>query len=179
MTSPVTELATVRTLARRQMSATPVERNRNRLRAANPIRLLTFGVGECGLCGGRLKLVTDINSRGRRHFDYVCARFGCVRRDARKVNDLVRNVVLAATAAQVDDDELDNDELIDANAPQSVDNHRARSSARDWARMSIAERRVLLDQIKISVVLERLRTGEPGFDPETVRIGWVDSPRRD
>ncbi|WP_018599656.1 recombinase family protein [Mycobacterium sp. 155] len=57
--------------------------------------LLSWGIGECGVCGGRLRAVTVRGSRGRPLDLYVCdAKSGCVGRSEPAVDNLVKEVVI-------------------------------------------------------------------------------------
>ncbi len=62
---------------------------------ASPRRhLLTYGVGECGVCGSQLRHVTK-RARGREYPLYVCDREGCVGRSDERVDELVGAIVVA------------------------------------------------------------------------------------
>lgn len=57
--------------------------------------LLTYGLGACGVCGGRLRVAR----KGKQRVPlYVCEQPGCVGRQVQRVDDLVRDVVLARLA---------------------------------------------------------------------------------
>jgi len=73
--------------------------------------LLTFGIGECGVCGGQLSRRTSPTHTGGRHALYRCNK-GCVSRSQEHVDALVSAVVIewlsqpaAATAFDRDDDD--------------------------------------------------------------------------
>lgn len=61
--------------------------------------LLTWGVGECGVCGAFLRVAVKGNStRGTRSHLYVCSEKGCVGRNEAAVDDLIARVVVARLA---------------------------------------------------------------------------------
>lgn len=58
--------------------------------------LLSLGVGECGVCGGHLRVALKGNQKwGSKSHLYVCDDKGCTGRNQERVDDLVRGVVLA------------------------------------------------------------------------------------
>lgn len=68
---------------------------RRRERPASRQHLLTWGVGECGVCGGYLRVAPKGNSRwGTKQRLYVCDARGCVGRREDRVDELVRAVVV-------------------------------------------------------------------------------------
>lgn len=56
--------------------------------------LLSWGIGECGVCGEKLRAVTKRGVHGRPLNLYVCDGKGCVGRSERAVDDLVKGVVI-------------------------------------------------------------------------------------
>jgi DNA invertase Pin-like site-specific DNA recombinase len=67
----------------------------------NPVRpgarrhLLSWGVAECGVCGGYLKLTNRKTARyGKPYSFYTCDENGCVGRSQAGLNDLVRAIVI-------------------------------------------------------------------------------------
>lgn len=61
--------------------------------------LLTYGVGECGVCGGVLRAAMKGNHRyGRKQLLYVCDAKGCTGRKVANVDELVGAVVVARLA---------------------------------------------------------------------------------
>ncbi|MGC5246437.1 recombinase family protein [Gordonia sp. DT219] len=56
--------------------------------------LLSWGVGECGVCGEKLRAVTRQGRYGRPIDIYVCDGKGCVGRVEQPVDELVRDVVI-------------------------------------------------------------------------------------
>lgn len=58
--------------------------------------LLTWGVGECGVCGGYLRVAWKGNHRyGTRQRLYLCEAKGCVGRNEARVDELVETLVIA------------------------------------------------------------------------------------
>lgn len=61
--------------------------------------LLSWGIGECGVCGEKLRVVTRRGRRGRPLDLYVCdSNKGCVGRSEPSVDELVKEVVIARLA---------------------------------------------------------------------------------
>ncbi|WP_448385875.1 recombinase family protein [Mycolicibacterium sp. XJ1904] len=56
--------------------------------------LLSWGIGECGVCGEKLRAVTKRGRHGRPLDLYVCDGKGCVGRSEPAVDDLVKGVVI-------------------------------------------------------------------------------------
>jgi site-specific DNA recombinase len=56
--------------------------------------LLSWGIGECGVCGAKLRAVTKRGKYGRPLDLYVCDGKGCVGRSEPAVDELVRDVVI-------------------------------------------------------------------------------------
>ena len=56
--------------------------------------LLTWGIGECGVCGGRLRAATKQGKYGKPMVLYVCDDKGCVGRNEAKVDDLVEKTAV-------------------------------------------------------------------------------------
>jgi site-specific DNA recombinase len=80
---------------------TEPNRRKNSGQAMNPVRpgarrhLLSWGVGECGVCGGRLSLHTRVTARyGKPVTYYRCDEKGCVGRNAAGLDEFVRDVVV-------------------------------------------------------------------------------------
>lgn len=58
--------------------------------------LLTWGVGECGICGGRLRVAAKGNQKWGSKADlYICEAQGCTGRNEVRVDELVQEVVIA------------------------------------------------------------------------------------
>lgn len=68
---------------------------RTRERPGSRQHLLTWGIGECGVCGSHLRVATK---GAGRHVLYVCDARGCVGRNEARVDDLVTAVALARLA---------------------------------------------------------------------------------
>lgn len=187
--------------------------------------LLSWGIGECGICGSRLRAATKKGRHGRPLELYVCDGKGCVGRSKDAVDELVQEVVIARLARPDalawlagDDDEARRwsgrvtelgrrlSEAADAFAegaitgeqlrqitarlrPELDDAERRRAAsvvaldldllrelagphARErWGELKVAQRRALLEAMRVRVVIDRTRPG-PGFDPASVRIEW-------
>ena len=58
--------------------------------------LLTWGIGECGVCHGKLRAATKQGKHGKPMLLYVCDDKGCVGRNEAKVDDLVERTVVRA-----------------------------------------------------------------------------------
>lgn len=57
--------------------------------------LLSWGIGECGVCGDKLRAVTRRGNRGTPLDLYICdSKKGCVGRSERAVDNLVKSVVI-------------------------------------------------------------------------------------
>lgn len=56
--------------------------------------LLSWGIGQCGVCGGKLRAVTKRGRHGRPLDLYVCDEKGCVGRSEPAVDELVRDLVI-------------------------------------------------------------------------------------
>lgn len=56
--------------------------------------LLSWGIGECGMCGGQLRAVTKRGRYGRPLDLYVCDGKGCTGRGEQSVDELVKGVVI-------------------------------------------------------------------------------------
>ncbi len=57
--------------------------------------LLSWGIGQCGVCGAKLRATTKRGRHGRPLDLYVCDGKGCVGRSEPSVDELVREVVIA------------------------------------------------------------------------------------
>ncbi|MFD7075244.1 recombinase family protein [Nocardioides sp. NPDC059952] len=56
--------------------------------------LLSWGVGVCGVCGGRLRVATKKGKYGKPNVLYMCDAKGCVGRNEARVDEVVRAVVI-------------------------------------------------------------------------------------
>jgi site-specific DNA recombinase len=89
--------------------------------------LLTYGIGECGVCGAVLRHVVKRNQRyGAPRPLYVCDRAGCVGRNPEPVDELVRGVVVARLAEPDAAPAFDGDVQELADATVAVDTLRTR-----------------------------------------------------
>lgn len=77
------------------MLATPARRTNGAARPGARKHLLSWGIGECGICGAKLRAVTRRAGRGRPLALYICDEKGCVGRSEPSVDALVRDVVIA------------------------------------------------------------------------------------
>lgn len=69
---------------------------RTRTGDSNRRHLLTYGVGECGICGGVLRASMKGNAHyGSKKLLYVCDETGCTGRNVANVDELVGAVVVA------------------------------------------------------------------------------------
>ncbi|MFI0861774.1 recombinase family protein [Streptomyces smyrnaeus] len=189
--------------------------------------LLSWGIGECGECGGVLRVARKGNPRGGTKKElYICAGpKGCTGRDKRYVDEMVSAVVVErlsrADAADIfaGDDQAAADAIARAEELRSrldlaADDyatgiltrsqlHRVTASllpqieaaereARNlrpaldvtmlelvgkhastaWDRLSVTQRRGVLDVLNMRVVILPTTRRGPGFDPESVRIEW-------
>lgn len=60
--------------------------------------LLSWGIGECGVCGSKLRGAAKRGNRNRPLYLYICDQNGCVGRGEAVVDDLVRDVVIGRLA---------------------------------------------------------------------------------
>jgi DNA invertase Pin-like site-specific DNA recombinase len=86
--------------------------------------LLTFGIGQCGVCGGSLRPGSQKRVAGR-HWFYTCERF-CTARDMVKVDDLVRAVVIERLSQPDARSLFDSDDSAAQAARESAEAIRAR-----------------------------------------------------
>lgn len=188
--------------------------------------LLSWGIGECGVCGDKLRAVTRRDRRSRPLALYICdSPRGCVGRSEPAVDDLVKRVVIgrmskpdALDFLHGDDDEAqrltNRAEELSRRLSDAADDYAEGSITREqlrriterirpeldviaqrreeslvsvdvdtlqqlagpeaehrWDRMSVAQRRAVLESLGLRVVIDRTRPG-PGFDPKSVRFEW-------
>ncbi|UUO04306.1 hypothetical protein M4D79_14170 [Mycolicibacterium novocastrense] len=74
--------------------STPTRRANGAARPGARRHLLSWGVGECGVCGAKLRAVTKRGKHGRPLDLYVCDEKGCVGRSEPAVDELVRDLVI-------------------------------------------------------------------------------------
>ena len=60
---------------------------------------ITYGVGECGVCGAKLRFVNRKPRGGKTYPMYICGGKGCIGRDKAAVDELVDAVVTARLSA--------------------------------------------------------------------------------
>lgn len=72
----------------------PARRTNGAARPGARKHLLSWGIGECGVCGSKLRAVTRRGNRGNPIDLYICDGKGCVGRVEKPVDDLVRDVVI-------------------------------------------------------------------------------------
>lgn len=113
--------------------------------------LLTWGIGECGVCGQHLR-VANKGTPGHKKALYVCEAKGCVGRDEARVDDLVRRVVVARLARPDALAWLDGDDTAAASARDLAESLRARL---DVAADEYADGR--LDARQLERITARLR----------------------
>lgn len=82
--------------AMREVLTEPSRRtNQSVVRPGARRHLLTWGVGECGVCGGKLRVSLKGNQRwGTKQYLYLCEENGCTGRNQARVDELVRLVVI-------------------------------------------------------------------------------------
>ena len=80
----------------RAVLSEPARRDNATTRPGARKHLLSWGVGECGICGGRLRVALKGNQKwGTKSHLYVCDDKGCTGRNQGSVDELVRAVVVA------------------------------------------------------------------------------------
>lgn len=78
--------------------STPGRQTNGTTRPGARRHLLSWGIGECGVCGEKLRAVTKRGKHGRPLNLYVCDGKGCVGRSEPAVDELVREVVIGRLA---------------------------------------------------------------------------------
>src|SRR4051794_37168577 len=78
----------------RRVVALLTSRERRVARPASRQHLLTWGIGECGVCGGYLRMARKGAAGKVKTALYVCAEGGCTGRNEAQVDALVRAVVI-------------------------------------------------------------------------------------
>lgn len=80
----------------RAVLSEPARRDNATTRPGARKHLLSWGLGQCGVCGGRLRVSLKGNQRwGTKSHLYVCDDKGCTGRNQGSVDELVRAVVVA------------------------------------------------------------------------------------
>jgi site-specific DNA recombinase len=85
--------------------AAPQRRSNGTVRPGARRHLLTWGIGACGVCGGKLRVGMKGNAQyGTKKELYLCDEKGCVGRDKASVDQLIRGVIISRLSQ---DDALD------------------------------------------------------------------------
>jgi DNA invertase Pin-like site-specific DNA recombinase len=124
----------------------PERRQNGAIKPGARHHLLTWGVGQCGVCGGRLRVAVKGNQRyGVKKPLYVCDIRGCVGRDEVSVDEFVRAVVTMRLARPDALDWLAGDEDEARRAGERVADLRRRM---DEASDACAEGRIELASLE-------------------------------
>ncbi|BDB42843.1 MULTISPECIES: recombinase family protein [Mycobacterium] len=108
--------------------------------------LLSWGIGECGVCGEKLRAVTRRGQRGKPLDLYICdSNKGCVGRSEPSVDEVVREVVIARLAQPDALDWLLGD---DAEARRWSDRARELNQRLSEAADAFAEGAISADQLR-------------------------------
>ncbi len=100
---------------------------RRSLRPGKRRHLLSYGLGECGVCGGPLSARTEGRRRsGGRQWVYRCDGGGCVSRQQEPVDELVGSVVIERLSRPDAAGIFDGNDHDAANAREHADTIRAR-----------------------------------------------------
>jgi site-specific DNA recombinase len=108
--------------------------SRGTIRPANRRHLLTLGIGECGLCGGRLRTAPKGNGKYGRKILYVCEA-SHVARNLDSVNEYVSKVMIGLLEREESLTLLEGTSSLATAAMKRAAEHRARldQAARDYA----------------------------------------------
>lgn len=208
-------------------------RRKNGGSPANPARpgarrhLLSWGVGECGVCGAHLSLHTRATNRyGKPVIFYRCDAKGCVGRNQAALDNYVRDVAITwlsrpdalgwlmgdeAEAKRLTDRVQELSDLLEEAADDYAAKRITRpvflrlcgsyqadlesaqedlrrvnttvdldvlkplagpEAATRWDAMAVSQRRSVLETIGMRVIVNRSARRGPGFDPESVDIGF-------
>lgn len=109
------------------------------------LHLLSWGVGECGVCHARLRVTVKKGRYGKPNVLYVCDAGGCVGRNEASVDDLTRRVVVERMAQPDALDLLVGDE---SEARRWTDHADALRARLDDAADSYAEGEISRDQLR-------------------------------
>lgn len=88
--------------------------------------LLSWGIGECGVCGAKLRAVTKRGRHGRPLSLYVCDGKGCVGRSEPSVDEVVKELVIGRMAMPDALDWLRGDDDEARRASERVDELKGR-----------------------------------------------------
>jgi hypothetical protein len=121
---------------------------RNAAKASRPgarVHLLSWGVGECGVCGGHLRVGMAGNSKhGTKKPLYLCEGRGCVGRDEARVDQFVGHVVVERLRRGDLADLLMMDDGVQAAALKRAEGIRGRLAT---AADDFADERITADQL--------------------------------
>lgn len=118
---------------------------RGQVRPGNRRHLLSWGIGQCGVCGGVLRVATKGNARyGQKQELYVCDAIGCVGRNKAAVDGMVRELVIGRLAMPDAIDLLAGD---DRQAREAMEQARALRDRLDLAADEYAEGRITAQQL--------------------------------
>lgn len=142
----------------RAVLSEPARRTNGTARPGARKHLLTWGVGECGVCGGRLRVGLKGNQTwGTKSWLYLCEAKGCTGRNQERVDELVRAVVVARL--QQDDalDWLKGDDDAATEADQRVRELRRRldDAAEDYADGTITREQMKTITARLTPQIER------------------------
>lgn len=104
-------------------------------RPGSRVHLLSWGIGECGVCGGHLRVARKGNMRyGSKKLLYFCDTKGCVGRGRDRVDDFVGRVVIARLSQPDAADLLAHDDkaMVEALARADVLRAKLASAADDY-----------------------------------------------
>ena len=113
--------------------------------------LLSYGIGQCGVCGSVLRVARK-RSAGREYILYVCEDKGCVGRSVERVDELVGAVVVERLSRPDARDVLIPDDSAAGEAAERVETIRARL---DTAADQYADGAI--DAQQLARITERLR----------------------
>lgn len=137
--------------------------------------LLSWGIGECGICGAKLRAVTKRGRHGRPLELYVCDGKGCIGRSEPSVDELVREVVIARLAQPDALDWLMGDDEQARRYSDRVDelNRRLSEAADAFADAAISAEQLRRITARIQPELDeaesRLRDSVVSLDVEAIR----------
>lgn len=123
---------------------------RRKSRDGSRRHLLSFGIGECGVCGSRLRHAVKRRS-GRAYSLYVCDEQGCVGRSDERVDELVGAVVV---------ERLSRPDAADVFAPRQEEGSAADDAEALRARLDTAADQFaegLIDGPQLARITSRLR----------------------
>ncbi len=137
--------------------------------------LLSWGIGECGVCGAKLRAVTKRGRHGRPLDLYVCDGKGCVGRSEPSVDEFVREVVIGRLSQPDALDWLIGDDEQARHYSDQVDalNRRLAEAADAFADAAISAEQLRRITARIQPDLDeaerRLRESVVTLDVEAIR----------